>query len=245
MKTYIINLKRSPERKVYMQNILKDFPSLDFEFIAAVDGKAMSTKEQESLFDTKTFRKRYSVEVRPGEIGCTLSHQKCYRKIVNDNEPYVLILEDDIMPPADIAPILKDVEEKMKTETPQIILLSGWYWFYKTSPLSGEYKLAHVYDAFLTHAYVINQAAARLLIEERPCITADDWRYIRRKGVRLQAVCPHLIDQNWNGNLGTSIGIVQSKKLNLKWYLKNFSRLIYLKLLKFIGNYESHLQKHP
>ena len=52
---------------------------------------------------------------------------------------------------------------------------------------------------FLTHAYIINREAASLLIEQRPFITADDWFYIRKKGVKLYAVLPHLLDQDWSG----------------------------------------------
>ena len=37
MKVYIINLKRCPERKVYMNQILSQYTFLDIEFIEAVD----------------------------------------------------------------------------------------------------------------------------------------------------------------------------------------------------------------
>ena len=74
----------------------KDFSFLDIQYIEAVDGKAMSEKERHEKFDYTQFFKKYSVAVRPGEIGCTLSHQKCYRKIIEDNESYALILEDNV-----------------------------------------------------------------------------------------------------------------------------------------------------
>lgn len=57
----------------------------------------------------------------------------------------------------------------------------------------------------MTHAYIINREAASLLIEQRPFITADDWFYIRKKGVKLYAVLPHLLDQDWSGEYPTSI----------------------------------------
>lgn len=237
MKTYIINLERSPERRIYMEKVLKNHPLLDYEFITAVDGKFLSMEEREKLFDTKKFLERYSVEVRPGEIGCTLSHQRCYEKIVKDNEPFALILEDDIMPFPNNIELIKAIENKINVTTPQIILLSGSYWYYKTSPLTKNYKLANVYDAFFTHAYLINQAAAKLLIEKQPYITADDWLYIRKKGINLQALCPHLINQDWK-SFETTINIGVNYRKSLKWYLKNFTRLTILKLLYFIGKYE-------
>lgn len=239
MKTYVVNLERSLDRKMYVEKILEHMPFLDYEFVAAVDGKAMGETERLSNFDSKKFKQRYSVDVRPGEIGCTLSHQKCYRKIIDDNEPYALILEDDILQPSiDISPIVKGVEEMMVIETPCIILLSGWYWFKRTHDFIGGYKLADVFDAFLTHAYVINRAAAKLLIEDRPYITADDWRYIRHKGVHLQAIYPHLIDQNWDGDLVTTVNVEQTKKKSMDWYCRNAYRLAYMKILKIVGHFE-------
>ena len=41
MKTYIVNLESSPERKEYMENLLKDIPALEYEFIKAVDGRKL------------------------------------------------------------------------------------------------------------------------------------------------------------------------------------------------------------
>lgn len=35
----------------------------------------------------------------PEEIGCTLSHQTCYRRMVAEGIPYALILEDDLTMP--------------------------------------------------------------------------------------------------------------------------------------------------
>lgn len=239
MKAYIINLERSPERKIYMQEMLRALPCLTPEFISAVDGKTLDEEMRERLFDTRKFQQRYSTYPRLGEIGCTLSHQRCYRKIVEDKEPYVLILEDDIaLPDNAICGILQDLEKQIKQEVPQVILLSGWYWYYNVLPLTANYKLANVYDAFLTHAYVINQAAAKLLIEELPYITADDWRYIRKKGVKLQALLPHLIDQNWDGSLPTTVNVETVGCKKWSWKLFHLKHLLFMRLLSIIGHFE-------
>jgi len=239
MKAYIVNLERSPERKAYMQNVLQVLPSLVCDFIPAVDGKAMSEEMRKQQFDVDKFYSRYSIYPRPGEIGCTLSHQKCYRKIVSDNEPYVLILEDDIVLPNNgICEILPELEKRMTSNTPQIILLSGWYWYYNTKHLVGNYRLANIYDAFLTHAYMINLSAAKILIENKPYRIADDWRYIHKKGIRVQAVLPHLIDQKWDGSLATTVNIEAVGKRSLKWKLLNSPHLFLLKFLKYLGHYE-------
>lgn len=238
MKVYIINLERSSDRKMYMLEELKKLSFVDPEFISAVDGRVMTEGERKKSFDEKKFHLRYSIEVRPGEIGCTLSHQKCYKKMLQENEPYVLILEDDIALSEDVNGILQEIEKQLRSDIPQIILLSGWYWYYKKSPFIGRYRLANVYDGFLTHSYIINHAAAERLIEEKPYITADDWRYIRKKGIRLQAVLPHLIDQKWDGSFATTINIEKRKIKSWMWRIRNLRRLLILKLLYVTGNFE-------
>ena len=97
MKAYIINLKKSVDRKKYMQEQLEKMFFLSAEFVEAVDARGMTEREKNVFFDTELFCKRYVKEVRPGEIGCTLSHQKCYRKLVESRDKYALILEDDIV----------------------------------------------------------------------------------------------------------------------------------------------------
>ena len=238
MRTYIINLKRSVDRRIYMEGQCRKLPFLNVEYINAVDGRNMSPDERTAAFDEKEFEKRYSVKVRPGEIGCTLSHQKCYKKIVEEHLPCALILEDDISLSVDIKAALEKIGEMMQTDIPTVVLLSGGYWYGNITHLEGEYKLANVYDAFLTHSYVINLAAAKLLIETRPYITADDWYYIRHKGVKLQAVLPHLINQLWDGDLTTTVNVEPGRNKSLKWKLLNLPRLSTMKFLKFIGHFE-------
>lgn len=242
MKTYIINLQRSPERKEYMQNLLHEMTSLDIEFIEGVDGHQISDADKDKMFDTAKFEKRYYHKCRAGEIGCTLSHQKCYQKIICSDNPYALILEDDIILYQEkyiFDEIIKRLKKEIDTPVPKIILLSGWYWFLKTRPLYNKFKITNVYDALLTHAYIINREAAQLLIERKPFIKADDWRYIKEKGVILQAVRPHLISQKWDDSFTT---LVNSPKTNISmpWHkrLKKCQHSTSLKLLRITGHFE-------
>ncbi|MCS2236719.1 glycosyltransferase family 25 protein [Bacteroides faecis] len=241
MKAYIINLKEAIERRNYMQKQLALLPpSLSSEFIEAVNGKEMNREELEENFDSEKFRLRYAKEVRPGEIGCTLSHQKCYRRLLESKEKCVLILEDDIIVRQNIDFLLPELEKLLITNEPRIVLLSGWYWYLSTKVLKGHYRVANVYDAFLTHAYAINRAAASLIIESRPFIAADDWFYIRKKGVKIYAFLPHLLDQDWSGEYPTSIN--QEKKNSAKECGRKKMEIslhyFFLKILCFIKRYE-------
>ena len=95
---FVINLKRSEERKLRMENLLAPL-GLKYTFIEAVDGRALSSEE---IADAQ-HRGRGITEKWPqrealtaGEIGCALSHLKAYRRIVDENLDYACILEDDL-----------------------------------------------------------------------------------------------------------------------------------------------------
>lgn len=243
MKTYIINLASSTDRKTRMDGLMKNSCFPEHEFIEAVDGRKMDEQELDRKFDRKRFRKLYTRDVRPGEIGCTLSHQKCYRKIVEENEKCALILEDDIViAKAPDKGLMEMIERYMDSETPRIMLLSGGYWFTGMKNLDAtEYRLAEVYDAFMTHSYVINRAAAKAMTEDYPYVLADNWFLFRKKcGVELTGLCPHLIDQDWSG-LGSVInkGYARDERPQKSWYVRNIGRLMMRKLLKASNRYEN------
>ena len=69
--------------------------NLDYEFIEAVDGRLLSENELENICDYNNFKKHPSWGTRgKGIIGCALSHQKVYKKIVEKKLSKALILED-------------------------------------------------------------------------------------------------------------------------------------------------------
>lgn len=72
MKTFIINLKRRIDRKNKMINRLNNLKQFDYQFIEAID-------------------------CNNGAIGCGKSHIKCLKLALNQNLPYILIMEDDIV----------------------------------------------------------------------------------------------------------------------------------------------------
>lgn len=99
MKGYVINLDRQPER---LNQFYKQSGSEIFERVPAVDRKVLELiGDKEFFFDTSTFSQFVPRGVTMGEIACTLSHIRCWTKIVvdkniQDNE-FVLIAEDDII----------------------------------------------------------------------------------------------------------------------------------------------------
>ena len=202
LKTYVVNLERSTVRKQYMEQLLQPYSFLDVEFIKAVDGRILSEEEINSQFDFNRSRKLYGKRITPGEVGCTLSHRKIYKQIVDDNIPYALLLEDDIAIQRDLNFIdLDAVDKLLRSSKPRVLMLSGDYCYYKKKPI------ARIYSAVGTYAYMINFAGAKLIYDKVcPCSVADDWLYFKRKGLKMYAIYPYMIDANVNMDvLGSDI----------------------------------------
>ncbi|PPS58612.1 hypothetical protein CRX72_19935 [Pantoea sp. BRM17] len=64
-----------------------DALNLDYEFVEAVDGTLMTADERAAASAPINYA------FLPGEIGCALSHQKIYQKIVDSNIEAAMILE--------------------------------------------------------------------------------------------------------------------------------------------------------
>lgn len=236
MHAYIINLPDSKERKKTIEEMLLREDKISFEFIEAVDGRKLNNIEKEKLFNIKKAEKWTGWKILPGEIGCTLSHQKCYKQLLESKMEYVLILEDDILLKEQLSPYCSFFDKFMDTSKPTILLISGFFW-YSTSKEIDTHIISVVKDASLTHSYLINRAAARLLIESRPFVRADDWKYLINKGVYVYGLRPHLVNQNNAG--GTTISTGRNKlPLHLFARLREMSRSFNIHLYSLINHSE-------
>jgi glycosyl transferase family 25 len=96
VKTYVINLPDSTERRAAMEKQLQT-SRLDYEFIEAVDGRLLTSVERSSLVDKEAVT-RYPWWLTPGAIGCILSHKLVYERVAASAEA-ALVLEDDAILP--------------------------------------------------------------------------------------------------------------------------------------------------
>ena len=192
INTYIVNLATSTARKEYMQELLNNYSYINPIFIEAVDGRVFSDEERKVSFDDKTCYKRYGRFINGGEVGCTLSHFKCYNKLAKSYNKFVLILEDDITIMRNLNELdWPGIMEFMSVDEPRIMFLSGDYWYWDKKPIT------RVFSAVGSYAYFINIAAAQRIVKiKRPSNVADDWDVYKQMGVDLFAVYPYVIDAN-------------------------------------------------
>ena len=95
IKTYIINLPRDTERKNSITKELSKMTCLDLEFVDAIDGREFGEDKLGELFDFKKSKSYHLNDLALGEIGCTLSHFECYKKLLASDQEFALIVEDD------------------------------------------------------------------------------------------------------------------------------------------------------
>lgn len=246
MKAFILNLRTSTERREYMNGILKDVTVVHPIFIDAIDGRKLPENERDYLFDEERFKREYDRSIRPGEIGCTLSHQKCYRELLHSDDNSLIIFEDDIIVNSEITALLPKVEKWLSVDEPRVMLLSGWFWHKKPQQFFEEYKIAEIIDGFLTHAYALNKSAARLMLDTKPWYLADAWEMFRNRGIKIMGLKPHPFDQDWSGVFTTTVNdeaINKNHKLSVK-LLQEKIRSLRNKTLQIFGRFE-HPQSIP
>ncbi len=196
--TFVINLKRSSERRKYIENHLKS-KNIQYELIEAVDGKKFTQKQIEAVTNEEGINtiqrynqgynpsndKKKTIALTRGTLGCALSHIQIFKRIVNQSLPYALILEDDAL-------IEDGFDNDFLDSLPQSwdVLLLGYRINNNLPPEPAPCSFWRRYkkDNFViakpaiklllygTHGYIVSQQGAnRLLKLTHPLKRAIDW----------------------------------------------------------------------
>ena len=109
---YVINLKRTPERKLYIQRQLDSF-GLECQWIEAIDAQNFKDSELEGVDLNDVYQ--------PGAMACLLSHVEFYDQMIQNGQKMACVLEDD----AYLLPSFPEVlnYEKLQKEDWEILLL--------------------------------------------------------------------------------------------------------------------------
>lgn len=197
LKAYLINLKDSVERRETVLTELSKLSLLQVDLVEAVDGKKLTPEKVKQVFDLKKFESIIGHEAFPGEIGCTLSHRKCYQKLLDSDDDIVLILEDDVRFLADHEigeHILREVYSWIPTTKPCVVTLTRHLLFNKKVEYKVDnYSFHRIIHAWGTCAYFINKKAAEILLKiPKACSVADDFKLMNKKGISVFGIYPML-----------------------------------------------------
>lgn len=94
LPVFIISLPEETRRRALVTDHLAGH-GLDFTFFDATDGRKMNVATHPA-YDGPRRRRAHGRDLTGGEMGCLLSHKAAYQKIIDDNLPYALVLEDDV-----------------------------------------------------------------------------------------------------------------------------------------------------
>ena len=129
------------------------------------------------------------IRLSPGQIGCAMSHLAIYRRMIEQDLECALIVEDDVVLPADIHRILHALAPVLKRG--EVIQLNNWK---DGDCLLSRVSMSEIAGLSLYHplnatslgsacAYLIDrQAVERILQINFPLrVTADNWEYFCQK----------------------------------------------------------------
>jgi len=119
MKSYVINLARSSDRRDHMVRQLSK-TQLSYEFVRATDWRETDLDDT-TLFDPKWVAEQQARGMRPGHAAAALSHLEVCRRILADGLEYAIVLEDDVVLPGSLAGLVDAVQPHL--EGAEVVLL--------------------------------------------------------------------------------------------------------------------------
>ena len=206
-KIYIISLKRIPERRKFMEAQLSAL-GLEAEFVEAVDGLELS----EAAIKANCVNEK----ITPTEIAAAWSHRNVYQRLIDSEEEYALVLEDDAVLWPNIIPFLELIP-KIASDWELIHLC--WQSMVRVNPYpfrifrnifpfslynqhkfklgspSKEYRLGAVlFPIFQAVAYMVSRQGAHILTRHNTPITSlADHVFANITPGKWLAVSPNLV----------------------------------------------------
>lgn len=181
MKVFVVNLKNAVEKRHHMEAQFQKLGIQNYEFFEAINGAELTPE-----FIADNVHDYPNCALTLGEIGCALSHLEIYKKITNQHLPMAVILEDDIVLPADFQLFLESLPAMMNGSTSKVISLGGANKITLRKAYSSfkEFREYTAVTAFGTYAYAINLAAATVLSAQLLPIKyeADMFMHFRENG---------------------------------------------------------------
>lgn len=253
-KLFLLNLDASQDRLAFMDQQFADL-SLKYQRISAVDGRTLAQAEIDKIYHAKLNAKQFYQPLNKGEIGCYLSHRKCWQKIVDEQLAWAVILEDDCV----LNPNLAKIIHMMSVDEP----LKNWDYLKLTylkpgCKLTASAALPHLDNFTLvdfykvpitTKAQIVSfQGAKKLLAATKQIgrpIDVDIQNYWQLN-IRVLGLLPAAIDaqENFSSEI-KKCDSAQPTKKNIKRLLKRLKyQFFYLLKLKHYRAKQSQITEH-
>lgn len=238
LKTYVVNLKRRPDRRARMEHILP--ASWDAKFTSdwdgPMDGQAIDPDDLPGFelypWEIASDNPWWSRPLKLGEIGCAISHWMCWQKAAADGADPALILEDDAVLPDHCAARLQSHLARLSTMDPHWDLLYLGRWPLDDGDRTVTEGIVRPGYSYCTFGYLLSASGLAAMLncgfesalipvdELLPALYMDhpreDIRSLYPKLLRAYALEPPLVTQLPRGEAGSDTeasAFVASRKL--------------------------------
>ena len=228
---YIVHgLKGYEQHEKHVNYWLGEKYQLSYKYVVEGDYSLQTDESLNRYLDNKV-----CTNMSKGEIACALNHILCYEQVINNNDKYALIMEDDPFFLGDfIRKIRRVVEQAGNLEQGFIISLENTT--LRFPPIKKIKKGKYLYEASAGRcagAYLIDQVAANNMLSElkiQKCNTTIDWWHneIIKKGVvKMYWAHPPLTEQgSHNGRFNSLLGTRAKGYIpRIKWLIQKFYKL--------------------
>lgn len=189
---YYINLNKCKKRREYFNKstnkIKKIYSNYNVNRFSAINGNNIEKNEIDNIHNI--CKKKKLQTLKPGQIGCSLSHYNIWKK--KNIDKYLLILEDDITININIINKLYNIFPELPDDWD--ILLIGWRPFFKSD--KRRLKYIHKYNKNIsiskhidktilpfhgTHGYIVNnnfiKKMNKYITSKETCVPTDDFLF--------------------------------------------------------------------
>ncbi len=237
---FVMNPDKYFKRREALTKLLEKMP-FQFQFIAINDDLELTPESILENHDSKRTIDSLGRDFSRGELASTLNHLLSYKKFLDTENDFAIILEDDAdFIVDDFIFVIDHLIKIIDKSKPQVYLLTPVisYLNSDSKDFSEDYKVVKVIQSWDSSGYVINREAAKKMINanSKSWFIADDWvRYKRHAKVDVFSVIPTIVKQNVNvfdSNLMASRKKA-IKSRSLKYILSRLSHKIISDIKKY------------
>ncbi|MCU9836255.1 glycosyltransferase family 25 protein [Ruegeria sp. WL0004] len=217
---FVIHLERAKDRRAQAETLVEQLPYA--ALLPAVDGAALAPEARGRAFRPGILQPAYPFDLRPGEIGCFLSHRAAWARLVESDAEAALIIEDDMALETGFADALALAQRH--------VAQMGYIQF-QTRPVTAsaidQQGQAVLTQPELTPLRTSGQLVARWAAERLLCLTEPFDRPVDtflqmhwHTGLRLGVISPSGLTDRTEAIGGSTIGAKKSlaERLTREWH---------------------------
>ncbi|SHL15641.1 glycosyltransferase family 25 protein [Flavobacterium xanthum] len=223
IKTFVVNLKESVDRKLFMNAQIQFFPELDVVFHEAFDARNMRKEDLIHIYDDEKAIATVNRCMVPSEIGVAKSQLGVMKQIANEFD-FGLIMEDDLLISPYFSESLAEASTFINNPKPRIVLFTPVPHYslidsmcINKSQNRGLYKIWD--DASYAACYLINKAACEVILNKYKTIfnVIDNWGYLLREtDIEIRAIVPHVVSFSKFGLAASTINFDNKRDLEIQ-----------------------------